>query len=107
MFSITTIASSTTKPVEMVSAINERFVEAVIRAGTSRRRLRSAISVPRLRESSWRAHCAKNRKTTMITSEIEMISESSTSRTEARIVVVAIHHDFEVDCRRDRRAELR
>ncbi len=30
----------------------------------------------------------RNRNTTMITSEIEMISESSTSRTEARIVVV-------------------
>ena len=87
MFSITTIASSTTKPVEMVSAISERlsmlkpnkYMTAKVpmrEAGTAT----VGMSVAR--------QLRKKTKTTRITRMTERMSVLSTSLTEARMVVV-------------------
>ena len=86
MFSSTTIASSTTKPVAMVSAISERlssekpsrYIAAnvpMIEIGTAT----LGISVAR--------QLRRNRNTTITTSATAIISVSSVSCSEARIVV--------------------
>ena len=87
MFSSTTIAASTTNPVEIVSAISERlsmlyparYMTAkvpMMDTGTAT----SGINVER--------HSRRKRKTTRTTSMIEMSSVLSMSFTEARIVTV-------------------
>ena len=87
MFSITTIASSTTKPVEMVSAMSDRLSRLyphkymtpnvpISEIGTTT----PGINVAR--------QFRKKRKTTRMTSKIEMSSVNSTSWTDARMVVV-------------------
>src|ERR1700679_1072130 len=87
IFSTTTIASSTTNPVEMVNAISERlsmlkpsrYITANVpinEAGTAT----AGISVAR--------QLRRNMNTTSTTSTTEPISERSTSLTEARMVVV-------------------
>ncbi len=87
MFSIITIASSTTKPVEIVSAMSVRlFREKPSRyiapkvptseSGTAT----LGMTVP--------TAVRRKRKMTMTTRPIVSISSNSTSRTEARIVVV-------------------
>ena len=87
MFSIITIASSTTKPVEMVSAISERLSRLypssaitpkvpISDSGTAMLGMIVAASVRR------------NRKITITTSAMVSISSNSTSFTDARIVVV-------------------
>ena len=86
MFSSTTIASSTTKPVAMVSAISDRLsIEKpsryiapnvpMIEIGTAT----LGISVAR--------QLRRNRNTTITTSATAMISVCSVSRSDARIVV--------------------
>jgi hypothetical protein len=87
MFSMTTIASSTTKPVEMVSAIRERlsrpypsrYMTPNVPTSDSGTATLGIIAVRGLR---------RNAKTTRMTSTIEARRVSSTSRTDARIVVV-------------------
>ena len=87
MFSITTIASSTTNPVEIVNAISDKlssvYPSRYITANVPSRLKGTAtvgISVDRTSR--------RNRNTTMITSRIEITSVRVTSLTEARIVVV-------------------
>src|ERR1035438_7746099 len=87
MFSITTIASSTTKPVEMVNAMRERlsmlksnkYITAKVpisETGTAT----VGISVAR--------QLRRNMKTTRITNMTERTRVRSTSLTDARMVVV-------------------
>ena len=87
MFSITTIASSTTKPVEIVNAMSDRlsmlkpnrYMTAKVpmsEAGTAT----VGMSVAR--------QLRRNMKTTRITRMTERIRVRSTSLTDARIVVV-------------------
>ena len=87
VFSSTTIASSTTKPVAMVSAISEKLLrEKPARYMTPKVPISDTgtatlgISVAR--------PLRRNRNTTRITSTTEIASVRSTSRSEARIVVV-------------------
>src|SRR5512143_716844 len=87
MFSMTTIASSTTKPVATVSAISDRLsIEYPSRYMTPNVPMRETgtatlgITVERT--------LRRKRKTTRITREIEIIRVISTSRTDARIVRV-------------------
>ena len=87
MFSIITMASSTTKPVEMVSAIKVRLFRLkpsrymapkapTIDSGTATEGMMVA------------ARLRRNRKITITTSATVSSSSNSTSRTEARMVVV-------------------
>ena len=87
MFSIITMASSTTKPVAMVSAINERLLRLkparyiapkvpTSESGTARLGM---IVAGRLR---------RKRRITSTTNPTASPSSNSTSRTEARMVVV-------------------
>ncbi len=87
MFSIITIASSTTKPVATVSAISERLSRPkpssditpnvpISDSGSASAGIRVARSEPR------------NRKMTSVTSTTENSSTNCTSATEARIVAV-------------------
>src|SRR5271167_40885 len=87
MFSIMTIASSTTNPVAIVNAINERLLRLnparymnanvpTSDSGTDRLGIRVADGLRR------------NRKITTMTSTTASPSSNSTSATEARIVVV-------------------
>ena len=87
MFSIITMASSTTNPVEMVSAISDRLS----------RLYPSRYITPKVptRESGTAtlgiavaARLRKNRKITRTTSATVSISSNCTSATDARIVVV-------------------
>src|SRR3984957_4545795 len=87
MFSIITIASSTTKPVEMVSAISVRLL----------RLNPSAYIAPKVPTSdsgtatlgmTVAANVRRNTKMTATTSAMHSISSNSTSETEARTVVV-------------------
>src|ERR1700746_4077628 len=87
IFSITTIASSTTKPVAIVKAISERLSRL-----NPKRYM--ADSVP-TRESGTdklgmivARRLRKNKKTTSTTRATEIQSSNSTSLTEARIVTV-------------------
>ena len=87
MFSIMTMASSTTKPVEMVSAISDRlsrlkpsrYITAKVPTSDSGTDRLGMIVAGRLR---------RNRKITSTTSATDSPSSNSTSATEARIVVV-------------------
>jgi hypothetical protein len=87
MFSIITIASSTTKPVAMVSAISDRLS----RLKPSRYMI---ASVPTNDSGTDRLGMTvagmlrRNRKITSTTSAMDRPSSNSTSETEARIVVV-------------------
>src|ERR1700728_4447513 len=87
MFSIMTMASSTTKPVEMVSAINVRLFRLNPSAYI-------AANVPTSDKGTAMlgmivaANVRKNTKITMTTSAIQSMSSNSTSLTEARTVVV-------------------
>src|SRR5712664_1694577 len=87
MFSIITIASSTTKPVEMVSAISVRL----LRLYPSRY---IAANVPTSDRGTATLGMTvadkvrKNRKITITTSAMVSMSENCTSRTDARMVAV-------------------
>ena len=87
MFSITTIASSTTKPLAMARAINERLSSEkparYITAQVPMRETGTATAGIRVART-----LRRKRKTTSTTSMTEMISVSSMSFTEARIVSV-------------------
>ena len=87
MFSRTTIASSTTKPVAIVSAISERLLRQkparymtpnVPTSETGTATLGISVARPSRR----------NAKTTSITSTTEITSARSTSRSDARMVAV-------------------
>ena len=87
MFSIITMASSTTKPVEMVSAISDRlsrlkpsrYITASVPTSDSGTDRLGMIVAGRLR---------RNRKITSTTRTTASPSSNSTSATEARMVVV-------------------
>src|ERR1700720_3508903 len=87
MFSIMTIASSTTKPVEMVSAIRERlssenpniYIAANVPTMDKGTATLGMIVAERLR---------RNTKMTMTTKTTVRINSNCTSLTDARIVVV-------------------
>src|SRR5215471_8342248 len=93
MFSSTTIASSTTNPVEIVSAINDRLsmvkphryiTPKVVTSETGT--TTPGIMVARM--------LRKNRNTTITTNAIEISSVISTSRTDARMVMVRSRTTF-------------
>src|SRR6476660_4496129 len=87
MFSIMTIASSTTKPVEIVSAINvrllrlkpSRYITASVPTSDNGTATLGMIVADRLR---------RNRKITITTSATVSTSENCTSLTDARMVIV-------------------
>src|SRR5580698_2945190 len=87
MFSITTIASSTTKPVEMVSAINDKlsrlkpskYITASVPTSDSGTDRLGMIVAGTLRRKT---------KITATTKTTDRNSSNSTSLTEARMVVV-------------------
>src|SRR5580698_4702876 len=87
MFSIMTIASSTTKPVEMVSAISVKLLRLNPSAYI-------AANVPTSESGTATlgmmvaAKVRRNTKMTATTSAIHSMSSNSTSDTEARTVVV-------------------
>ncbi len=87
MFSIMTMASSTTKPVAMVSDINDRL-------SSEKPNKYIAASVPTSDSGTDRlgmmvaGPLRRNRKITSTTSPIESISSNSTSSIDARMVVV-------------------
>ncbi len=87
MSSITTMASSTTNPVEIVRAINERlsmlYPQKYITAKVPIRDTGTATMGMRVARA-----LRRNRNTTTMTRKMEMTSVRSTSFTEARIVVV-------------------
>src|ERR1019366_9442186 len=87
MFSITTIASSTTKPVDTVSAINDRLSRVYPNRYITAKVPTSDVGTATAGISVARGF-RKNRNTTMITSAIEIISVRSTVFTDALIVVV-------------------
>ena len=87
MSSITTMASSTTNPVEIVRAISERLSMLYPRRYITAKVPISDTGTAMLGMSVARA-LRRNRNTTMMTSTMEMISVRSTSLTEARMVVV-------------------
>src|SRR5216684_1098940 len=87
MFSIMTMASSTTKPVEMVRAISERlsrlypskYITPKVPTSDKGTAMLGIIVADKVR---------RKRKMTITTSATVSISSNCTSRTEARIVVV-------------------
>src|SRR5579862_1183357 len=87
MFSTTTIASSTTKPVEIVSAINDRlsmlkphrYITPKVPMSEIGTAIPGMIVARTLR---------KNRKTTITTRQIEISSVPSTSLTDDLMLVV-------------------
>src|SRR5271154_4519215 len=87
MFSIMTIASSTTKPVDMVSAISVRLLRlnpiAYIAAKVPTRDKGTATLGMIVA-----ANVRRNTKMTATTSATQRISSNSTSATDARTVVV-------------------
>ena len=87
MFSITTIASSTTKPVEIVRAISDRlsrlYPNRYMNPKVPSRESGTATLGINVAHRFFR-----KMKTTMITRAIETISVNSTSEMEARMVVV-------------------
>ena len=106
MFSIITMASSTTKPVPMVSAISDRLSSenpqnhitpkvAISDSGSAT----PAMMVARM--------VRRNTSTTRMTSPTLSTRVNCTSRIEARIVVGAVVHDGERDARRHRALQLR
>src|ERR1700722_14365705 len=89
MFSITTIASSTTKPVEIVSAINERLSTLYSHKYMTPKVPMSEIGTT-ISGITVARQFRRKTNTTRITSNTEMSSVSSTSWTDARIVVVRL-----------------
>ena len=87
MFSMTTMASSTTKPVAMVSAISERLSREKPQASIAASAPISESGTDRL-GISVAEKLRRNRKITITTSAMASISSNCTSWTEARIVVV-------------------
>src|SRR5271154_7311946 len=87
MFSITTMASSTTKPVAMVKAIMDRlsmlYLHKYMTANVPIKETGTATLGMRVART-----LRRKRKTTRITSPIDMASVRSTSLTDARMVVV-------------------
>ena len=87
MFSIITIASSTTKPVEIVSAISERlsrlYPSRYMTANVPTSERGTAMPGMMVAEA-----LRRNRKMTITTSTVVSISSNSTSFTDARMVVV-------------------
>src|ERR1700723_1146247 len=87
MFSITTIASSTTNPVEIVIAISERlsrlYPNRYITANVPMSETGTATAGTKVARS-----LRRKTNTTMITRTIEIRSVLSTSLTEARMVIV-------------------
>ena len=87
MFSIITMASSTTKPVEMVRAIKERLLRL-----NPRRYMAPKVPIRERGTATLGMSVAerlrRKRKITMTTSATASISSNSTSLTEALIVVV-------------------
>ncbi len=87
MFSIITIASSTTKPVEIVSAINVRLFRLnPIRYMTPK--VPTSDSGTAAAGMTVADRVRRNRKITMITSATASISSNCTSRTDARMEIV-------------------
>src|SRR5580693_610539 len=87
MFSITTIASSTTNPVEMVSAISDRLSTLYPTRYMMENVPSSEIGTATLGMNV--AHALRRKtKTTSTTSKTEMIKLISTSCTDARMVTV-------------------
>src|SRR6476646_6827182 len=87
MFSTTTIASSTTKPVAIVSAINEmlsrlKFITYIIANDPSNDK---TTTTPGIKVAQ---RLRRNKRTTSTTRPIVSTSVSSTSCTAARIVTV-------------------
>src|ERR1700722_5093835 len=87
MFSIITIASSTTKPVEMVSAISVRLLRLNPSAYIAPKGPTSDSGTATLGMTG-AANVGRNTKMTAPTSAMQSISSNSTSATEARTVVV-------------------
>ncbi|MNK97625.1 hypothetical protein D3C87_1179690 [compost metagenome] len=87
MFSRTTMASSTTKPVAIVSAISDRLLSENPHRYITANVPTSDTGTATLGISVART-LRRNRNTTMITSATEIISVCSTSRREARMVGV-------------------
>jgi len=87
MFSVTTMASSTTKPVEMVSAMSERLSREKPQRYITPKVPMSETGTATPGMSMVRTSRRKT-KTTMITRTTAMTSVRSTSSIEARIVVV-------------------
>ncbi|CSE56738.1 Uncharacterised protein [Shigella sonnei] len=85
MFSSTTMASSTTKPVAMVSAINERLLRL-----NPHRYIAANVPISETGTETAGIIVARperrNKNTTRITSATEIISVCSTSSSEARMV---------------------
>ena len=106
MFSIITMASSTTKPVEMVSAISERlsrlypsrYMTAKVPTSESGTAMPGMMVAEALR---------RKRKITITTSAVVSINSNSTSSTDARMVVVRSVTTCTDDPRRQRRFDLR
>ena len=105
MFSIITIASSTTKPVEIVSAISERlsrlypsmYMTANVPTSERGTAMPGMIVAEALR---------RKRKMTITTSTVVSSSSNSTSFTDARMVVVRSRDDLHVDPLRQRCFDL-
>jgi hypothetical protein len=106
MFSMTTMASSTTKPVAMVSAISDRLSRLkpswymiasapTSDSGTARLGMMVAGTLRR------------KRKITSTTRPIDSVSSNSTSLTEARMVTVRSVSGVIVDRLRQRRGQRR
>ena len=87
MFSITTIASSTTNPVEIVSAISDRLSRLYPHRYITANVPTSDVGTATAGISTARG-LRRNTNTTRITSTIEISSVRSTLNTDARIVVV-------------------
>ena len=87
MFSIMTMASSTTKPVAMVSAMMDRLLRLKPARYITARVPISDSGTDRLGISVAR-QSPRNRKITATTSTTAKVSSICTSRTEARMVIV-------------------
>ena len=106
VFSSTTIASSTTKPVAIVSAISVKLLTEKPNRYITPNVPISDTGTATLGISVARA-LRRNRNTTRTTSTTAMASERSVSRSDARIVVVRSIASVSVDGARDRRAQRR
>ena len=107
MFSIITIASSTTKPVAMVSAISDRLFrlkpEQVHHAERADQRQRHGDAG----DERWPETCAGTGRSPAPPAPTVSISSNCTSCTEARMVVGAVGEHRDVDRRGQRGLQLR
>src|SRR5260370_898162 len=87
MFSTTTIASSTTNPIAIVSAINETLSMLKLRRYIAAKEPSSANGIVMLGMIVAQT-LRKNRRMTMTTRPMVSASVNSTSRTEARMVIL-------------------